>query len=262
MRGAGNRVRRCPPLRPVRTVGAAAHTNRAGAAGRRRPSGSLRRVVARPGRAGADAACGVHTGGGELTAPGSLQSLYTPDALERWKALSDKDDPSLRCIPVAFGTLNVSLFGLGFIGQIVQTPKFVTMLTETYHSFKIVPVDGRPHRDDVAPSFRGDSVGRWEGDTLVVDTKNFTDENWLYAEGNVSFHSEALHIVERYRRTAANLLQVDATIEDPKVLSAPYRVPTQTLQLAPFDQIMELTCANLDSAALMDAAAKQNYGRK
>src|SRR5262245_53096729 len=104
--------------------------------------------------------------------PGSLQSLYKPDALERWKALSDKDDPSLRCILVAFGTLNVSLFGLGFIGQIVQTPKFVTMLTETYHSFKIIPIDGRPHRDDVAPSFRGDSVGRWEGDTLVVDTKN------------------------------------------------------------------------------------------
>jgi len=194
--------------------------------------------------------------------PGSLQSLYRPDAMERWKSLSDKDDPALRCIPVAFGTLNVSLFGLGFIGQIVQTPKFVTMLTETYHSFKIIPVDGRPHRDDVAPSFRGDSVGRWDGDTLVVDTKNFTDENWLYAEGNVSFHSDALHLVEHYRRTAANLLEVDATIEDPKVLTAPYKVPTQTLQLAPFDQIMELTCANLDSAALMDAAAKQNYGRK
>ena len=65
--------------------------------------------------------------------PGSLQSLYRPDAMERWKSLSDKDDPALRCIPVAFGTLNVSLFGLGFIGQIVQTQKFVTMLTETYH---------------------------------------------------------------------------------------------------------------------------------
>ena len=194
--------------------------------------------------------------------PGSLQSLYKPEALQRWQSLSDKDDPSLRCIPVAFGTLNVSLLGLGFIGQIIQTPKFVVMLTETYHSFKMIPVDGRPHRDDVAPSFRGDSIGRWEGDTLIVDTTNFTDENWLYAEGNASFHSDALHIVERYRRTAANLLQVDATIEDPKVLTGPYTVPTQTLRLAPFDQIMELTCANLDTAALMEAAAKQNYGRK
>ena len=194
--------------------------------------------------------------------PGSLQSLYTPEALAKWKTLGDKDDPALHCIPVAFGTLNVSLLGLGFVGQIVQTPKFVVLLTETYQSFKIIPTDGRRHRDDVAPSYRGDSVGRWDGDTLVVDTTNFTDDNWLFAEGDVSFHSDALHLVERYRRTAANLLQVDATIEDPKVLKAPYTVPTQTLQLAPFDQIMELTCANVDTAALMDAAAKQGYGRK
>jgi hypothetical protein len=194
--------------------------------------------------------------------PDSFQSLYKPEALAKWKSLSDKDDPALRCIPVAFGTSNVSLWGLGFIGQIVQMPKFVVMLTETYQSFKLIPVDGRKHRDDVAPSYRGDSVGRWEGDTLVVDTTNFTDDNWIYAEGNVSFHSDALHVVERYRRAAANLLEVDATLDDPNVLTAPYKVPTQTLQLAPFDQIMELTCANVDTAALMEAASKQGYGRK
>ena len=92
----------------------------------------------------------------------------------------------------------MSLLGVGLVGQIIQSPKFVTLLTETYHSFKLIPTDGRPHRDDVAPSYRGDSIGRWDGDTLVVDTTNFSDENWLYAEGNVSFHSDALHIVERY----------------------------------------------------------------
>jgi len=205
---------------------------------------------------------GSSRGPGNAPRAGSLQSLYKPEALAKWRSLSDKDDPALRCIPVAFGTLNVSLFGLGFVGQIIQTPKFVVMLTETYHGFKLIPTDGRPHRDDVAPSYRGDSIGRWEGDTLVVDTTNFTDENWMYAEGNVSFHSDALHVIERYHRTAANLLQVDATIEDPKVLTAPYKVPTQTLQLAPFDQIMELTCANVDTAALMEAASKQDYGRK
>lgn len=174
--------------------------------------------------------------------PGSFQSLYNPAALAKWMTLSDKDDPALRCVPVAFGTLSVSLLGLGLVGQIMQTPKFVTLLTETYHSFKLIPTDGRPHRDDVAPSYRGDSVGRWDGDTLVVDTINFSDENWLYAEGNVSFHSDALHIVERYRRVDQITLQIDATIEDPKVLTAPFKVPTQTVRLAPFDQIMELNC--------------------
>ena len=182
--------------------------------------------------------------------------------MEKAKTLGDKDDPSLRCLPVAFGTLNISLYGLGFVGQIIQTPKFVTMLTETYHSFKIIPTDGRKHRDDVAPSYRGDSVGHWEGETLVVDSRNFTDTNWMFAEGNVSFHSDALRIVERYRRVDANTLEVDTTVEDPKVLTGPWMVPTQTLRLAPFDQIMEVGCSGTETAALMDAASKVNYGKK
>ena len=204
---------------------------------------------------------GTTRAAGDTPRPGSFQSLYNPAAMAKWRSLSDKDDPSLRCVPIAFGTLSVSLLGLGLVGQIVQSAKFVTLLTETYHSFKLVPTDGRPHRDDVAPSYRGDSVGRWDGDTLVVDTTTFSDENWLYAEGNVSFHSDALHIVERYRRLDESTLQVDATIEDPKVLTAPFKVAAQTLRLAPFDQIMELNCTNVETAGLMDAAAKQGYGR-
>jgi hypothetical protein len=148
--------------------------------------------------------------------PGSLQSLYKPDALERWKSLSDKDDPALRCIPVAFGTLNVSLFGLGFIGQIIQTPKFVTMLTETYHSFKIIPVDGRPHRDDVAPSFRGDSVGRWDGDTLVVDTTNYLPNATRVGA------SDKLHTIEKFRRVAQDTLEYYVTFDDASVWSRPW----------------------------------------
>ena len=196
------------------------------------------------------------------TPPPGFVSLYQPWAAEKAKSLGDKDDPSLRCVPVAFGTVNVSLYGLGFVGQIVQTPKMIVMLTETYHSFKIVPTDGRKHRDDVAPSYRGDSVGRWEGDTLVVDSTNFTDANWMHAEGRVSFHSDALHIVERYRRVDANTLEVEATVEDPKVLTAPWKVPPQRLQLAPFDQIMEVGCSGIETAPLMDAASKLNYGKK
>ncbi|MEP7309890.1 MAG: hypothetical protein ABJA98_30640 [Acidobacteriota bacterium] len=192
----------------------------------------------------------------------SFVTLYQPWAKEKAKTLSDKDDPSLRCVPVAFGTLNVSLYGVGFIGQIVQSPKFVVMMTETYHSFKIIPTDGRPHRDDVAPSYRGDSVGHWEGDTLVVDTTNFTDANWMHAEGLVSFHSDALHIVERYRRTDANTIEVEATVEDPKVLTGPWIVPKQSLRLAPFDQIMEVGCSGVETAGLMEAASKVNYGKK
>ena len=140
-----------------------------------------------------------------------LSACISRGPQEKAKTLADKDDPSLRCMPVAFGTLNVSLYGMGFVGQIVQSPKFVVMLTETYHTFSIVPIDGRKHRDDVAASFQGDSVGRWEGDTLVVDSTNFTDSNWMHAEGRVSFHSDALHIVERYRRVDATRSKWTAT---------------------------------------------------
>lgn len=187
----------------------------------------------------------------------TFASLYQPSAQAKAKTLSDKDDPSLGCVPTAFGTLNVSMFDVGAVAQLVQTPKFVVVLTETYNGFQIIPFDGRPHRDNVPPSNRGDAIGRWDGDTLVVDKTNFTGDTWISAEGRVSFHSDALHIVERYRRVDANTLEIEATLEDPKVLTKPWVVPKQTLVLAPFDQIMELACSGAASEALVDAAQKQ-----
>ena len=201
-------------------------------------------------------------GGGGGQQPQTFAGLYQPSAQAKAKTLSDKDDPSLGCNPTAFGTLNVSLFDVGAVGQIVQTPKFVIMLTETYNGFQIIPIDGRPRRDNVPPSNRGDAMGRWDGDTLVVDKTNFVDTNWMSAEGRVSFHSDALHIVERYRRIDANTLEIEATVEDPKVLTKPWVVPKQTLVLAPFDQIMELACSTVDSQSLIDGDVAQTSGKK
>jgi hypothetical protein len=191
------------------------------------------------------------------TPPPTFMSLYKPEAAAKAKTLGDKDDPTLRCVPTAFGTLNVSLWDVGAVGQIVATPKLVVMLTETYHGFRLIPTDGRPHRDDQPPAYRGDSVGRWDGDVFVVDTRNFTDNTWMSAEGRVSHHSDALHIVERYRRVDANTLEIEATVEDPEVLTGPWTAPKQTLVLAPFDRILSLNCSGIETQALMDAAAKQ-----
>jgi hypothetical protein len=209
---------------------------------------------------------GAPGGGRPAEPPPSFSSFYQPSAQAHAKTLGDKDDPTVHCTPTAFGTLNVSLFDVGAVGQIVQTPKFMVMLTETYHGFQIIPFDGRPHRDTVPPSNRGDAVGRWDGDTFVVDKTNFTDSNWISAEGRVSYHSDALHIVERYRRVDANTLEIEATLEDPKVLTKPWVVPKQTLQLAPFDQIMELACSSsdtqsLDTQSLKNAAPPQISGK-
>jgi hypothetical protein len=197
-------------------------------------------------------------GGAPAQPPVFFSSLYQPWALAHAKTLADKNDPTVHCIPTAFGTLSVSLFDVGGVGQIIQTPKFVVMLSETFHGFQIIPFDGRPHRDDAPPSYRGDAVGRWEGDTFVVDKTNFTDDTWISAEGRVSFHSDALHTVERYRRVDAKTLEIEATLEDPKVLTKPWVVPKQTLQLAPFDQLIQLACSDDDIRSFKDATPPQN----
>ena len=200
-------------------------------------------------------------GGARGTPPPSFMSLYKPEFAAKTKQLGDKDDPTLRCVPTAFGTLNVSLWDVGAVGQIVASPKMVVMLTETFHGFRVIPTDGRTHRDDAPPAYRGDSVGRWDGDTFVVDTRNFTDNTWMSAEGRVSPHSDQLHIIERYHRVDANTLEIEATVEDPEVLTGPWTAPKQTLVLAPFDRIMSLNCSGIETQALMDAAAKQGTGK-
>jgi hypothetical protein len=190
----------------------------------------------------------VGRGRGAGPAPATYTDLLRPEVAAAAKKMNDNDDPTLRCMPTAFGTMNVSFMDVGAVGQIVATPKWVVMLTETYHGFKLIPTDGRAHRAEVPPSYRGDSVGRWDGDVFVVETKNFTDDTWIWAEGRVSPHSDAMRVVERYRRLDANTLQIDATIEDPKALTKPWVVPTQTLALAPFDQIMPLVCSSLEES--------------
>lgn len=214
---------------------------------------------------------GVWWGGGDVGGPGfrpggpprdgeqpaTFTDLYKPDVAAHAAGLGDADDPTLECRPTAFGTLNVRLWDVGAVGQIVSTPEVVVLLTETYHGYQLVPTDGRAHRDFLPPSYRGDAVGHWEDDTFVVEVENFTDDTWIWAEGRVSPHSDALRIIERYRRVDADTLVIDATVYDPEVLTEPWVVPTQTLELAPFDQLLPLICSGTETKALMDAAAEQ-----
>jgi hypothetical protein len=189
--------------------------------------------------------------------PGStFASLYNPEAAARARALSDKDDPALRCIPSVGGPPQTNIF------QLVQTPKVVVLLQETFHGFRIIPTEpGRTHSEIQPPSYWGDSVGRWDGDTLIVDVRNFNDRNWISPQGIVSFHSDALRVTERYRRTAGNALEVEKTYADPKVLVRPW-VDKKLYRTAPFDQVLEAMCTGTETAALMEAAAKENYGKK
>jgi len=212
---------------------------------------------------------GVWWGGGDVGGPGfrvggpgrgngpppaTFTDLYTPAAKARAATLSDKDDPTLRCVSTAFGTLNVRMYDVGAVAQIVATPDLVVFLSETFHGYQLVPTDGREH-PALPPARRGNAVGHWEGDTFVVEVENFTDDTWIWAEGRVSFHSDAMRVVERYQRVDANTLVIDATVYDPKVLTEPWVVPTQTLELAPYDYLFPLDCTGVETGALMDAAS-------
>lgn len=184
--------------------------------------------------------------------------LYTDAAKARAATMSDKDDPTLLCKPTAFGTLSVRLFDVGALGQIISTPDMIVFLQETFHGYQLIPTDGRPHRDYLPPSYRGDAVGHWEGDTFVVETKNFTDDTWIFAKGGVSFHSDQLRVVERYNRQDANTMIIDATLYDEEVLTEPFVVPTKTLVQAPFDQLLPLICSGIETQVLMDNAQGGN----
>ena len=107
--------------------------------------------------------------------------------------------------------------------QIFQTPNYVVILYEYRHVMRIIHTDGSTHLPGVIDSFwMGDSRGHWEGDTLVVDTIHFNDQSWFDKAGN--FHSEALHVIERYTLTSPDHINYEVTIEDPKVFTRPWKM--------------------------------------
>jgi hypothetical protein len=107
--------------------------------------------------------------------------------------------------------------------QIIQTAKHIAMLYEYAETNRTIYTDGSQHLPGAIDSFwMGDSRGRWEGETLVVDTIHLSDQTWLDRAGN--FHSEALHLVERYTLMGPDHINYEVTIEDPKVFTRPWKM--------------------------------------
>jgi hypothetical protein len=153
------------------------------------------------------------------------------------------DDPTALCLPP--GVPRSVMLGL-FPQKIVQTPKEIVVLYEYMHTFRMIPLNAK-HPDDVLPSYMGDSVGHWEGDTLVVDVIGFNDRTWLAGTG--TFHSEALHVTERYTRVDRDRIDYEVTMDDPKVFTKPWTLRS-TLMLRVGTRVQEYVCAenNLDPA--------------
>lgn len=163
---------------------------------------------------------------------------YRPQLMAKVMELAadNRKDPNVQCKMASVPRITGSVVPM----EVIQTPKKIAMLYESNHVFRIIPLDGKPHPPDLDPSYMGHSIGRWEGDTLVVDVVGFNNVTWLPGPGH--FHSESLHVLERYTLQPDNTIRYEAIMEDPEVLTKPwaYRL---ILRHPPRDErIMESDC--------------------
>ena len=145
---------------------------------------------------------------------------YQPWALAKKKENYEQRaalDPEAKCYLPGVPRLNYMPFPF----QIVQTPDEIMVLYEYVHAVRYVFMKGA-HPKGPIDWWLGDSRGRWEGDTLVVDVVHFNDQTWFDRAGN--FHSDALHLIERYTPIGPDHIQYDVTVEDPKVFTRPWNM--------------------------------------
>jgi hypothetical protein len=165
--------------------------------------------------------------------------------------LAETNDPVYHtCAPLGFP--RIFLYPLPF--QIVQTPTEVIMLFEYDWLRHHIYADGRKHDQALGPLWMGDAIGHWEGDTFVADTTNFNDKTWLDRMGHP--HSDALHVVERIRRTDFDHLVDDMTIDDPKAYTKTW-VAHQIFVLQPKWTVAESFCEDEQSFEGIDESGAE-----
>jgi hypothetical protein len=169
--------------------------------------------------------------------PEGLQSIHSSASalLLHPDAKGKTADPDANC--TLSGVPRLDLGPKPF--KILQSPDEVVILYQAYTTYRQVFTDGRPLPIDPQPSWLGYSVGKWDGDTLVVDTIGFNDLTWLDNAGTP--HSESLHVTERFHRRDKEHLDIQITIDDPTTFRHPFTV-TQHARLAPAIELTESIC--------------------
>ena len=190
-------------------------------------------------------------GAGNRYDPGTPK--YKPEFLARIKEMKDDQinvDPSFHCGPPG-------IVRIGPPQRIVQTAREIVILYDDLNGnfFRLIPIDGRKHRDGIEPSAHGDSVGRWEGNTLVIDVRNVLDSTWLGDNG--LFHTENVKVTERLTRQG-DTLKWEAIVEDPEVLQEPWKVTPRTLTLMANAEIEE--AAFCEDRGIADRATGDYHG--
>ena len=193
--------------------------------------------------------------------PNGRLPAFTPAARQRAAArgtggsADSWTDRSLwdRCITVG---LPFVMFPTGYNNnvRIIQARDYVVLIHEMIHDARVVPMDGRPHLSSAIRQYMGDSRGRWDGNTLVVDVTNFHPSVTAY-HPTASFrgHGATLHLIERYTRTARDEIRYEVTVDDPGTFERPY---TAVLDLKPQGSIFEYACheGNRGLANILSAA--------
>ena len=155
-------------------------------------------------------------------------------AKERANGARGKDDPAASCVPGM-----PKLIVLPYPYKIMQMPGVTVILYEGFTTFRQIFTDGRKLPADPSPAWQGYSVGRWEGDTLVIDTAGFNDRGWLDARG--TGHSEDMRVEERFRRRDYGHLDLTITVTDPKIFTQPIRFSVVE-ELLPDTDVFEHYC--------------------
>jgi len=168
-------------------------------------------------------------------APG--QQAPAPPSMTAWaKAhMGEAFDSTGHCLPLGY----VRNINSPFPIEIVERPDRVAILYEVNNTFHIIYTDGRDHPQDLEPTWAGHSIGKWDGDTLTVDTRGFNDKTILDTAGHP--HTDQLHVVEHFRRIDATHLAYDITIDDPKAYLEPWK-NVRTFTLRPDWELMEYSC--------------------
>jgi len=165
--------------------------------------------------------------------PGKPAPLPWAEAVWRERMANNlKDAPAARCLPTT-----ISQMGMFAFVKLVQTPTLLVMMAEGELPRQVF-LDGRGHPKDPDPTWMGHSIGRWEGDTLVVDTVGFNDKNWLFQSYP---QTERLHFIERFRRSDFGHLETEITIDDPGAFAKPWIIK-KVSALAPDTEITETVC--------------------
>ena len=165
-----------------------------------------------------------------------------------------------RCITRgALGSMLPVIYGNGL--RITQSPNQIAISYEMIHDTRVIRLDDRPQLDDDIRQWMGSARGHWEGDTLIVESLNFTDRTNLGVNGNGSPNSEALHLTERFRRVDPEMIEYIITVNDPVAYEAPYTLRLM-LTTQPDYSMLEYSCHEGNGAVSNSLSGERTYERQ